>query len=243
MKNNNKNNNNNHLKNKSKVNASFQLNNKISNMNSKKNIFNSDVKEFNKKLIFQKEKKVNKKGVQKIKLDFKPKFNEIMEIKDDFGGINGNNGCIIDDELDLSNSLFLREKDENKKKLTKNNVKTGNILNKKYNSNHIKSKNEFNCKPLKNKISIVKSIKNNFNINCKLKNNTNSVQKKNKNKIANKNISNSAAKNIKRIKKKVDGNANNNNINRNEEKNNRNNRNNNLLDTFNLISLLSIPLN
>lgn len=235
----NSNTNNNHPKNKSKVNASFQLNTKISNMNSKKNIFNSDVKEFNKKLIFQKEKKVSKKGVQKIKLDFKPKFNEIMEIKDDFGGINGNNGYIIDDELDLSNSLFLREKDENKKKLSKNNVKTGNTLNKKNHSNHIKSKNEFNFKPLKNKISIVKTIKNNFNINCKMKNNTNSVQKKNKNKIANKNISNSATKNIKRIKKKADGSANNINENKNEEKNNRNNRNNNLFDVFNLNSNIS----
>ena len=232
------NNNNNYKKKKSKMNISFQ-HNKNPKINTKRNIFCNDNKELNKKLTIPKEKYSDKKDTPKIKLDFQPKFNEIMEIADDIGDFHNRN-YNEDDEFNSSNSLIINKNNDFIQNSNEK-VRPIKILKNNFYLNILESKNNYNLKSSKNKINIIKDIKNNFNKNIKINNNTNnasSIKKKKNIKIINRNKWNSVSKNMKRIKKKDDSliineqnNKNDNifidTININMGYNNNNNKNNN----------------
>ena len=191
------NNNNKYINDKSKVNISFQQNNKNQKTLSKKNIYGTEIKELNKNKLFRKDKILNNgKEIPKVKLNFIPKFNEIIEIADDIC----DNNFSKDNDLNSSNNIVSKEKNDNKKVYSKRKIKPIKDLNKNFFSNGFEPKTNYNSKTSKNKISIINIMKNNFNKNNKLKTNNNNIQKKNKSKILDFNKSNSVTKNEKRIK-------------------------------------------
>ena len=98
------------INNKSKINISFQQNNKNSKIINKKNLYGTDTKEIKRNSYIKKDKIIKKKEVPKVKLSFKPKFNEILEIEDDIG----ENNYIGNEELNLSKNLFFKDKNEKK---------------------------------------------------------------------------------------------------------------------------------
>ena len=218
------NNNNKYINDKSKINISFQQNNKNKKILDKKNIYGTEIKELNKKYLFRKDKILNRKEIPKVKLNFMPKFNEIIESADDICDNNFSN----ENDLNSSNNILSKEKYENKKTFSKRKIKPIKELNKNFFSNGFEPKTNYNPRTSKNKISIINIMKNNFNKNNKLKTNNISIQKKNKSKIIDNNKSNSVTKNEKRIKKK------NNNLDKNEEKNKIND---------NLINLINVDIN
>jgi len=132
--NNNDNTNNNYI-NKNKINISFQQNNMKSKINSKKNIYDTDYKDINKKIIFHKEK--NKKEVPKVKLDLKPKYNyDTAKIGEDI--LSDNFG---DNKYSLMNSIIFKE---SQKTFSKEKIKPIKPLNKYFYSNMLVHKNNYN---------------------------------------------------------------------------------------------------
>ena len=182
---------------KSKINISFQRNNKNTKLIKTKYLYGTENKQQNKNIFFQKDKFSIKKEIPKVKLNFMPKFNEILEIDDDVC----ENNYIESKELNIRNHLLYKGKD-NKKMDSKKKIKPIKDLNNNFYFNALAPKN-YNNNTSKSKISIIKMMKNNFNNSNKLKSNTDSIQKKNKNNIFNQSKSNSATKSIKRIKNKV----------------------------------------
>ena len=231
----NKNDNNiNNYINKNKINISFQQNNIKSKINSRKDIYDTDSKDINKKIIFHKEN--NKKEVPKVKIEFKPKYNyDTTKIGEEI--LSDSN---FGDNNYLMNSLIYKE---SQKTISKEKINAIKPLNKYFYSNMLVNKNNYNFITLKNKINLNKIKKNILNINNKnnkLKFDTNNLQNKNKNKIINQIKSNSATKNPNRIKKKLDNlNLNSNEQNEQNVQNEQNNKNNDQL----LLSNISVKDN